>query len=410
MGTTDPPSAFDYNGHLDFLEKHHHNFIRLWRWEFPRWKDKADKFSQFRYCAPHPWQRTGAGNANDGKPKFDLTKFDQDYFDRLRTRIVSAGERGIYVSIMLFEGWGLRFASWDGHPFHASNNVNGVNGDPNGDGKGTETHTLQIPAVTRIQEAYLRKVIDTVNDLDNVLYEIANESALLPRTGGSPDWQYHMINYIKSHESTKPKKHPVGMTSQGYSGGDDWDQLIKGAADWISPNPDKHDFKSNPPPAMGLKVILPDTDHLWGIGGGRDWVWKSFLRGHNPIWMDPVHRGTWDHETPVSADNVRRNLGYTRRYAEKMNLAAMTPRSDLASTQYCLADPGKEYLVYLPDGGEVNVDLSAAPGTLAVEWFDPRTGVATDGGTVEAGPKRSLQAPFKGDAVLYLVPSSCPNK
>ena len=30
--------------------------------------------------------------------------------------------------------------------------------------------------ITAIQEAYAKKVIDTVNDLDNVLYEISNES------------------------------------------------------------------------------------------------------------------------------------------------------------------------------------------------------------------------------------------
>src|SRR6516164_6029801 len=28
----DPPPAFDYNGYLDFLERHNHNFFRLWRW------------------------------------------------------------------------------------------------------------------------------------------------------------------------------------------------------------------------------------------------------------------------------------------------------------------------------------------------------------------------------------------
>jgi len=33
MGETNPPPAFDFNGYLDFLERHHHNFIRLWRWE-----------------------------------------------------------------------------------------------------------------------------------------------------------------------------------------------------------------------------------------------------------------------------------------------------------------------------------------------------------------------------------------
>jgi hypothetical protein len=34
-------------------------------------------------------------------------------------------------------------------------------------------------------------------------------------------------------------------------------------------------------------VILSDTDHLWCIGGNHSWVWKSFLRGLHPIFMDP---------------------------------------------------------------------------------------------------------------------------
>lgn len=56
------------------------------------------------------------------------------------------------------------------------NNINGINGDANGDGRGTNVHTLSDPAVTRLQEAYVRHVIDAVGDLDNVLYEISNES------------------------------------------------------------------------------------------------------------------------------------------------------------------------------------------------------------------------------------------
>lgn len=80
----------------------------------------------------------------------------------------------------------------------------------------------------------------------------------------------------------------------------------------------------------------------------------------------------------------------------------MTPRSDLSSSQYCLANPGREYLVYLPDGGEVTVDLSAATGALAVEWLDPRTGSVTPGEPAAGGARRRFQAPFAGDVVLYL--------
>ena len=39
--------------------------------------------------------------------------------------------RGIYVSIMLFEGWEIQFTdAWKYHPFHGPNNVNGIDADP----------------------------------------------------------------------------------------------------------------------------------------------------------------------------------------------------------------------------------------------------------------------------------------
>jgi hypothetical protein len=103
--------------------------------------------------------------------------------------------------------------------------------------------------------------------------------------------------------------------------------------------------------------------------------------------------------------SVRRNLGYTMDYAERMNLAAMTPRPDLCSTGYCLANPvasGAEYLVYLPSGGGVSVDLSGASGQLLVEWFNPGTGMPTAGGTTTGGAIRFFTAPFGQDAVLYI--------
>jgi len=64
--------------------------------------------------------------------------------------------------------------------------------------------------------------------------------------------------------------------------------------------------------------------------------------------MDPCNDREWSREI----DAARRAMGITRRCAERMNLAASTPRPELASTGYCLANPGKEYLIYLPDGGE----------------------------------------------------------
>jgi hypothetical protein len=85
-----------------------------------------------------------------------------------------------------------------------------------------------------------------------------------------------------------------------------------------------------------------------------------------------------------------------------MDLAATAPHNELASTTYCLANPGKEYLIYLPKGGEVTVDLSAAKGKLAVEWCHPVTGTVAAGELVEGEANRSFTSPLPGEAVLYL--------
>ena len=396
MGPGDPPEPFDWNAYLDFLERYHHNFVRLWRWELVFWDTSANNENKRLLAAPHPWARTGPGQALDGKPRFDLTRFDGAYFTRLRDRLRSARQRGIYVSIMLFEGWGLQFVAdgWKGHPFHPDNNINGINGDTNGDGKGLEVHELVNPAVTAIQEAYVRKVIDTVNNLDNVLYEISNENH-----PPSTEWQYHMTRFIHDYEAKKPKQHPVGMTFQ-YRGGSN-QTLFDSPADWVSPNPEGG-FRDYPPVADGRKVILNDTDHLWGIGGNQQWVWKSFLRGLNPLFMDPYDGEVLGRRFDPQWEPVRQSLGHTLRFAERMDLAHMTPQNDLSSTAYCLSQPGVEYLVYQP-ASEQLFTVQLAPGRYEAEWFDPTKGESTAAPAVEGGAAREFRAPFAGDVLLYLV-------
>lgn len=399
IGSADPPPALDFGEYLDFLTRYHHNFIRLWTWEPVTWNTTANREKAIHTCSPQPYARTGAGKALDGKPKFNLDEFDPAYFKRLRSRVAAAGSRGIYVSIMLFEGWAMQFSkgAWEGHPFHPANNAGGLDGDANGDGSGLEVHTLASKAVTAVQDAYVRKVVDTVNDLDNVLYEISNENH-----PASTEWQYHVIDLVHDYEKTKPMQHPVGMTFQYKAGSNR--TLFESPADWISPN-HEGGYRDNPPAADGRKVILTDTDHLWGIGGNRAWVWKSFLRGLNPLFMDPYDGTVLGERFDAKWEPIRTSLGHARRLAERVDLAAMTPTGGAASSGYCLASEGKtaEHLVYVPGGGRVTVDLSAARGRRRVRWLDPRDGSIRSAGATEAGSRRPFTPPFEGDAVLWLA-------
>lgn len=393
----DPPPVFDYTAYLNSLQSWNHNFIRLWRWEAPQWTDRQPE-GVIKHSQPHPWERTGPGLAKDEKPKFDLTHFNTQYFDRLRERVVTAGERGIYVSIMLFEGWELQFTdAWVYHPFNAQNNVNGVDADLGGDGSGLEYNSLaDSPMGQRVlglQEAYLRKVIDTVNDLDNVLYEVCNEAGAY-----STDWQYYVINYVKKYESGKPKQHPVGMTFQ-YRGGTNA-ALYNSPADWISPNPGspEENYRESPSSTHSTKVVLNDTDHLWGhTGGDNVWVWKSFCRGLNVAFMEELL------PSPTWQDSARQGMGQTRRFAERMDLASMAPVNNLSATGYCLANRGREYLVFQPGNkGEFTVNLTDAAGTFSVEWFNVNSDTAVAAKPITGGAVRTFTTPFPGPAALYL--------
>jgi hypothetical protein len=402
-GLTDPPPIFDFTAYLDFLQSHNHNFIRLWSQQLfmENHRDGTTERAE-----PFPWPRTGGGSAWDGKPKFDLSTFNEDYFTRLRDRVAAARDRGIYVSIMLFKGEDAPNSGL-GHPFHSSNNINGINGDPNGDGLVLETFTLQIPAIVAIQKAYIAKVIETVNHLDNVLYEICNEIG-----NYSTAWQYEMITFVKDTEAGKTQQHPVGMTFQwsNYGRGTNV-ALFNSPADWVSPGDDDTGDYANLLPANGRKVILLDTDHLSvnninDPNGGADqaWVWKSFLRGYNPILMDaPGDPRIAGDLAKARIESARRAMGQTLSYATKVDLTTMAPRGDLSSTSYCLANPSSqaEYLVYQPSGGSFSVNLAA--GTYAYEWFSSDAGaVASTGSITVRGGNTSFTPPFGGEAMLYL--------
>ena len=95
-------------------------------------------------------------------------------------------------------------------------------------------------------------------------------------------------------------------------------------------------------------------------------------------------------------------MGNTLAYAAKMNLTSMTPQGSISSTGYALANPGSEYLVYLPLGGSTTLNLSGVAGTFNVEWLDPVSGTVVSGELITGGGINSLTTPFGGDAVLYI--------
>src|SRR5258708_29075041 len=80
--------------------------------------------------------------------------------------------RSIYVSVMLFDSWGLgRYGGntpWPYHPFQSTNNVNGINGDPNGDGVlRSEEHTSELQSPDHL---VCRLLLEKKNNIQQTIY------------------------------------------------------------------------------------------------------------------------------------------------------------------------------------------------------------------------------------------------
>jgi 4-amino-4-deoxy-L-arabinose transferase-like glycosyltransferase len=204
------PTPFDYPAYLNFLKANGHNFMRLWAWEQSNWA--LWRPYDWR-IAPNAFLRSGPGKSLDGEPRFDIEKLNPEYFTRLRNRVKAARDVGIYVSVMLFNGFSIERKDqpfenpWNGHPFNSQNNLNAVDGSAPEFPDGRSIHSAPDASIVTFQEKYVAGVIDAVGDLDNVLYEISNEDH--PR---SLQWQSHIAEFIRRYEAAKGVHHPIGIT------------------------------------------------------------------------------------------------------------------------------------------------------------------------------------------------------
>ena len=430
--------SVDYDAFLNEMVQRNHNFLRFWvgretGFQKSRVGDEILYADPFIYVDINEDDHLGVGH-----PVYDLDQLNPAFFDLLREKCLKAQEKGIYTAIMLFEGWSLDTRKsvadgWPflGHPFNKANNINGIDGNPpmdEGESPVSDSqdvnkfcptehlrvHTLDIPEITAYQKKYVKKVIETVNDLDNILYEICNEGLRWSRY-----FQYEMVDYIHEVEASMPKQHPVWMShlvpAQNES-------LYVSNAEAISPGVEDvaEDYCINPPASDGRKVIIPDTDHLGGFWGTSQWVWKSFLRGLNPIFMDfwgPVRNmgahadgeamsnlfGRNQYMLPANwGEPVRVALGRAKRIADRMDLNHMLPYGELCSTGYVLANPGKEYLIYAPEAGQFRLKLYGAPGPFEVRWYNPNTDVTIEGMDMIGDGAVDITPPYLGEVLLYL--------
>ena len=138
--------------------------------------------------------------------KFDLTRWDERYFERLRRFVAAAAERGIVVELVLFCPF-YEDSMWDVNPMKIANNINSV-----GQGGRNDALALKDEGLTKVQDAVAAKIVSELRGFDNVYYEICNE----PYYGGvTLEWQKHIAQVIYDNDDPS-RRH---MIAQNWANG-----------------------------------------------------------------------------------------------------------------------------------------------------------------------------------------------
>ncbi len=120
---------FDFEKYLDELEKHGLNLTRTFTGVYC---EDTQAFNITRNTlAPSegelicPWARSDTPGYAGGGNKFDLSQWNDAYFERLKKFLRTASQRGIVVELVLFCPF-YKDSMWNLSPMNAVNNVNGI--------------------------------------------------------------------------------------------------------------------------------------------------------------------------------------------------------------------------------------------------------------------------------------------
>ena len=198
---------FDYIKYFDMLAEYGLNYTRIYPGAVV---ECAGKWLPDDNMAPGPdlivpWARSDVPGYYGGGNKFDLDKWDPEYFARLSDFVEQAEKRRIIVEICFFNCEYADF--WAYSPLHKDANIQGV-----GECGFVEFQTLDDERLVREQLRYIEKLIVETNRYDNVIYEFIDEPTLfLTPSQKAYAWINALIGKAVETEELLPKKHMLAQ-------------------------------------------------------------------------------------------------------------------------------------------------------------------------------------------------------
>ena len=431
--------ALDYKKYLAALAADHLNYTRLFGGSYV--EVPAQSFGIHRNnLAPAPgqfiapWARSDTPGYAGGGNKFDLDRWNPEYFSRLHDFLSEAARLGIVVEITLFSSHYVE-AHWQISPFHPSNNVNAT--DPI-DWK--KLHTLDNGNILARQEQYARKLVREVNEFDNVIFEVQNEpwsdrpvladvvNPYLPlpdrnRYPNSIDladdasltWQAAVAKWISDEEAARPNRH---LIAQNYS---NFGFPVRALAPGVSVINFHYAYPFAAAENYGLGMALSCDET--GFRGRDDGAYRreawSFILAGGGIFDSLDYSFTAGHEDGSDTEPngpgggspaLRQQLRVLSDFLHALPLVDMAPDSTAVKHSagahvHALSAAGRQYAMYFEGSGPMEVTLELPAGAYGAEWIDTRTGAVAKAEKLRhrGGTLTLLAPPFEDDIALRLT-------
>jgi len=359
-----------------------------------------------------PFARSGKELAYDGLSKYDLTKYNTWYWDRLKQFANLADEKGLvlfhnnFFQHNIIEA-GAHYADF---PWRTANNINGT-GFPEpvnyaGDKRqfmAEQFYEENDPARHKLLVAYIDKCMDNFADNNGVIQSISAEFT------GPLHFAKFWVETVKQWEDTHKKKEIIAISA------------TKDVQDAIL---------SNPATASVINVIdirywyYEGNGKLYAPEGGKSLAPRQQERLDKPkaVSFESVYQAVHEYKVKYpekavlfSADGYE-HFGWAVFMAGGSipALPAATDKNfltaaqgmkpvDLAGTpkgQLVLAN-ASGYIIYTDGNSSVHLDLTANS-TYKIQWVDAKTGKVTTGAEQVKGGSSDIKNPNGGISILWL--------
>ncbi len=382
IGGSDQDNLFQWTGeqltdHLDLLTSVGGNYVR---------NTMSDRDEGNVYA----FRETEAG-------VYDLSEWNEEYWDRLEFFLRETRERGAIVQLTLWDTFDIASGPWSAHPWNPDNNVNygpGVIGSREDFYDTVETGNNEG---LHHQANYIDKLLSVTFAYGHVLYNINNESS------EGAVWENHWAEYIRDAAAAQDRE--VYVTSMQFDPSDSVRHAMtfRDIYGFVEISQNNQDSRGGTKQGHWENILtwrqriashsagpMPmNNEKVYGALDGRNYSAGTETEAVNRFWRNifagcassrfhrPAEPRAWG---AGLNERVQTNLQAMRMLLDEFDIFAAAPRNDLLSRHvaapasmeaYASANIGAQYAIYFPPGRFVaDLDPWVYMDELVVRWLD----------------------------------------